>query len=74
MESIVAFPKTKKQTNLLQTLLDEMNIQFTVEEVETATNVSRQEFHEKINEFIRQVESGEVISISKETQKEFLGL
>jgi hypothetical protein len=74
MESIIVYPKNKKQKSLVKSLLEEMNIYFELNEKEDNTLLSEVEFYQKIEKSIEQAESGQIKIISKEKQKEMLGL
>jgi hypothetical protein len=51
-----------------------MNIYFELNEKEDNTLLSEVEFYQKIEKSIEQAESGQIKIISKEKQKEMLGL
>ncbi len=67
MESIIIHPKSKKQREALQNFLEAFNIPFEPSPYDP-------EFVAKIKESEQQIKEGKSIKISKENQKEFLGL
>ena len=73
MESITIYPKNEKQKNLLQSLLEEMKVRFKIEQ-EDDILMSEEEFYAKIDRSIKQAEEGKVKTLTKEKQKELLGL
>lgn len=74
MESITIYPKSKKQKALLQSLLEEMKVHFEVSKPDDDTLMTEAEFYAKIDRSIKQAEEGNVKILTKEQQKEFLGL
>lgn len=74
MESITIYPKDEKQTSLLKSLLKELKIRFEVAPNGDNTQLSIDEFYSKIDKSIEQAEAEQTQRISKEQQKEFLGL
>jgi hypothetical protein len=74
MESITIYPKNEKQKNLLKSLLEEMKVRFEVATSKDETLLSEKEFFAKIDESISQAEYGKTRTLSKDKQKEFLGL
>ena len=73
MESITIYPKNEKQKNLLQSLLEEMKVRFKIEQEDNIL-MSEEEFYAKIDRSIKQSEEGKVKTLTKEKQKELLGL
>lgn len=67
MESIIIHPKSKKQREALRNFLEAFNIPFEPSPYDP-------EFVAKIKESEQQIKEGKSIKISKENQKEFLGL
>lgn len=74
MENIVIYPKNKSQENLLKSLLKEMKVQFNVLKSEEKVLLTDEEFYAKIDRSLKQAKEGKVITLSKEKQREFLGL
>ena len=74
MESITIYPKNEKQKSLLKALLEEMKVRFEVASPKDETLLSEKEFFEKIDHSISQAENGKTRTLSKDKQKEFLGL
>ena len=74
MEIITIYPKNEKQKSLLKSLLEEMKIRFEVAKNEDGTLLSEKEFYKKIDKSIIQAETGKRKILSKDKQKEFLGL
>lgn len=74
MESITIYPKNEKQKSLLKALLEEMKVKFEVASSKDKTLLSEKEFFEKIDHSISQAECGKTRTLSKDKQKEFLGL
>ncbi len=74
MEIITIYPKNEKQKSLLKSLLEEMKIRFEVAKNEDETLLSEKEFYKKIDKSIIQAETGKRKILSKDKQKEFLGL
>ncbi|MEC5164890.1 hypothetical protein RCH18_000612 [Flavobacterium sp. PL11] len=74
MDSIIIYPKNEQQKSLLKSLLKEMKVRFEVAESEEQTLLSESEFVAKIDKSIMQVDSGQTKKLTKEQQKEFLGL
>jgi len=73
METITIYPKNKKQKSLLKSLLEEMKIRFDIAQ-SNDTLLTEEEFFAKIDHSIQQAEEGKVKTLTKEKQKEFLGL
>jgi len=74
MESIIIYPKNEKQQFLLKSLLEEMKIRFKVEKSDDETLLSKNEFVTKIEKSIKQAESGLTVTLTKNQQKDLLGL
>jgi len=73
MESITIYPKDEKQKSLLKSLLEELKVRFEIGENDE-TLLSEEDFYKKIDKSIEQAESGKTTNISKDKQREFLGL
>ncbi|WP_312823858.1 DUF2683 family protein [Epilithonimonas sp.] len=73
MESITIYPKNEKQKSLLKSLLEELKVRFEVAEIENPL-LSEEDFYAKIDKSIAQSEAGKTKTLSKEKQKELLGL
>ena len=73
MESITIYPKDEKQNSLLKSLLEELKVRFEIGEKDE-TLLSEEDFYKKIDKSIEQAESGKTTNISKDKQREFLGL
>ena len=74
MESITVYPKNEKQKSLLKSLLEELKVRFEISTSKDETILSEKVFFAKIEESISQAENGETKILSKDKQKEFLGL
>ena len=74
MESTTIYPKNEKQKSLLKSLLEEMKVRFELAKIENDPLLSENQFYAKIDKSIKQSESGKHKTLSKENQKEFLGL
>ena len=74
MESITIYPKNEKQKSLLKSLLEELKVRFVVAEKNDETLLSEDEFYAKIDKSIKQAEAGKTKTLSKDIQKELLGL
>ncbi len=74
MESITIYPKNEKQKSLLKSLLEEMKIQFEIANSKDETLLSKEAFYVKLEKSISQIEKGKTKSLTKDKQKEFLGL
>ncbi len=74
MESITIYPKNEKQKSLLTSLLEELEIHFETDKEDDNSLLTAKEFYAKIDRSIKQAESGKTKIISKENQKELLGL
>lgn len=73
MESITIYPKNEKQKSLLKSLLEEMKIRFDIAKSDDAL-MTKEEFYAKIDHSIQQADEGKVKTLTKEKQKELLGL
>lgn len=74
MDSITIYPKNEKQKFLLKSLLEEMKVRFEVGDFNDTSLLNKKEYFDKIDKSIAQAQNGELKSISKDTQKELLGL
>ena len=74
MESITVYPKNEKQKSLLKSLLEEMKVRFEIAVSKDETLLSEKEFFAKIDKSITQAENGNTKPLSKDKQKEYLGL
>lgn len=74
MESITVYPKNEKQKSLLTSLLEEMKIRFETTQSKDETLLSEEEFYAKIDRAAKQIENGEGTILTKEKQRELLGL
>jgi uncharacterized protein YlxP (DUF503 family) len=74
MESITVYPKNEKQKSLLKSLLEEMKVRFEIAVSKDETLLSKKDFFAKIDKSINQAENGKMKPLSKDKQKEFLGL
>ena len=74
MESITIYPKNEKQKSLLKSLLEELKVRFVMAEKNDETLLSEDEFYRKIDKSIKQAEAGKTKILSKDKQKELLGL
>ena len=74
MESITVYPKNAKQKSLLKSLLEEMKVRFEIATSEDETLLSEKDFFAKIDKSIIQAENGNTKPLTKNKQKEFLGL
>lgn len=73
MESITIYPRNEKQKSLLKSLLEEMKVRFEISKPDEAL-LSEKDFYAKIDKSIQQAENGELKTLTKEKQKELLGL
>lgn len=73
MENIIIIPENKKQFAAIKTFLEAMKIRFKTEKQDD-TLMTEEEFYAKIDHSIKQAEEGNVKILSKEKQKELLGL
>jgi hypothetical protein len=74
MESITIYPNNEKQRSLLKSLLEEMKVRFEIAKDNDETLLSEEEFYSKIDKSIEQAQNGQTKVLSKEAQKELLGL
>ncbi len=74
MESITIYPKNARQKSLLKSLLEEMKVRFEIETSNDETLLSEEDFFTKIDKSIIQAENGDTKTLTKDKQKEFLGL
>lgn len=74
MDSITIYPKNEKQKFLLKSLLEEMKVRFEMGDFNDTSLLNKKEYFDKIDKSIAQAQNGELKSISKDTQKELLGL
>ncbi len=70
MESIIIYPTTKKQQNVLKSLLQEMKINFQIDD----TQLTEEAFFAKVDKAKQQAKAGRVTRLAKKDQKAFLGL
>lgn len=73
MESITIYPNNERQKTLLKSLLEELKVRFEVSEIENPL-LSEEGFYAKIDKSIAQSEAGKTKILSKDKQKELLGL
>lgn len=74
MDSITIYPKNEQQKSLLKSLLEEMKVRFVIEKSKDDTLLNENDFIAKIENSIKQSESGQLKKLSKDQQKQFLGL
>ena len=74
MDSITIYPENEKQKSLLKSLLEEMKVRFEIGKSDDQTFLTKNEFIAKIDKSIKQAESGKTQKLSKDQQKQFLGL
>ncbi len=74
MDSITIYPKNEQQKSLLKSLLEEMKVRFVIEKSKDDTLLNENDFIAKIEKSIKQSESGQLKKLSKDQQKQFLGL
>lgn len=74
MKSIIIYPKNEKQKHLLQSLLEEMKVRYVFGNTENEGKMTKEDFLKKIDTSIEQANSGNTVKISKEDQKQLLGL
>lgn len=74
MDSITIYPKNEKQKFLLKSLLEEMKVRFEMGDFNDTSLLNKKEYFDKIDKSIAQAQNGELKSISKDAQKELLGL
>ncbi|MGC4128456.1 MAG: hypothetical protein QM564_02615 [Bergeyella sp.] len=73
MESVIVYPKSKKQKSLLKSFLEEMKIRFEVTEKEDDTLMTEEEFYAKIDRAIKDAEEGKVVEYTPEMRKKLFG-
>lgn len=74
MEIITIYPENEKQKSLLKSLLEEMKIRFEMVKSDDNTLLSEEDYYAKIDKSIKEAESGKTKILTKDKQKEFLGL
>ena len=74
MESIIIYPKNAKQKTMLKSLLEEMKIQFEIASTKDEISLNEKEYYAKLDKSISQSEAGKTKVLSKDKQKEFLGI
>lgn len=74
MDSITIYPKNEKQKFLLKSLLEEMKVRFEMGDFNDTSLLNKKKYFDKIDKSIAQAQNGEGKSISKDAQKELLGL
>ena len=74
MDSITIYPKNEKQKFLLKSLLEEMKVRFEMGDFNDTSLLNKKKQFDKIDKSIAQAQNGELKSISKDAQKELLGL
>jgi uncharacterized protein YlxP (DUF503 family) len=74
MEKITVYPRNAKQKSLLKSLLEEMKVRFEIATTKDETLLSEKDFFDKIDKSITQAENGITKPLTKDKQKEFLGL
>lgn len=74
MESITIYPKNEKQKFLLKSLLEEMKVRFEIATLNDESLLSKKDFFSKIDKSITEAENGNTTPLTKNKQKELLGL
>jgi hypothetical protein len=74
MESITIYPKNEKQKPLLKSLLEEMKVKFEINTTKEDPFMSENDFYAKIDKSILQAKEGKTKTLSKDQQKDILGL
>jgi hypothetical protein len=74
MDRITIYPKNEAQKSLLKSLFEEMKVRFEVMKSDDESLLSEAEFFAKIDKSIQQAETGKTKKITKDQQKQFLGL
>jgi hypothetical protein len=74
IDRITVYPRNAKQKSLLKSLLEEMKVRFEIATTKDETLLSESDFFAKIDKSIDQAANGNTKPLSKEKQKEFLGL
>lgn len=72
MDSIIVYPKNKKQKTLLESLLKEMNVRFEIEDKDE-TLMTKEEFYARIEEARQEAREGKVHKLTPELKKELFG-
>lgn len=72
MDSITIYPKDEEQKNLLRALLEEMKVRYEI--ISKDGQLTEEEFFAKIDKSISQANQGKTKILSKDEQKEFLGI
>jgi hypothetical protein len=74
MKRITVFPRNANQKSLLKSLLEEMKVRFKIATTKDETLSSEKDFFVKVDKSITQAENRHTKQLSKNKQKEFLGL
>ena len=74
METFIVYPKNKKQKSLLKALLEQLNVQFKIEEDIHDPQCTKEAFFRKIDQSVKQAEAGNTEELTPEKQKALLGL
>jgi hypothetical protein len=74
MDSIIVYPKNEQQKFLLKSLLEEMKIRFVVDKSLDETLFTKNDYIAKIEKSIKESELGKRKTLTKDEQKNFLGL
>lgn len=74
MDSITIYPKNEQQKSLLKSLFKEMKVRFEVGKADEQDQYSEKEFIAKIDKSLNQAKAGKTTKLSKDQQKELLGL
>lgn len=74
MEEITVYPENEEQKSLLKSLFKEMNVYFEMTNADDDVEMTKKQFFTKINKSIQQAEEKKTKKLSKDKQKEFLGL
>lgn len=74
MESITVYPKNAKQKSLLQSLLKEMKVRYEIATSNDEILLTEKDFYAKMGQSIAQSENGNTNVLTKDKQKQFLGL
>lgn len=74
MEKITVYPRNAKQKSLLKSLLEEMKVRFEIAITKDETLLSEKDFYAKIDKSITQAENGNTKPLTKDKQKDLLGL
>lgn len=73
MENIIVTPKNESQLSAIKNFLKEMKVSFKTEKKDD-TLLTEEEFYDKIDASIKEAKEGKVKTLSKEKQRELLGL